>query len=315
MYPRQLEYLVALARERHYGRAAEACHVSPAALSSGLSKLESELGVLIVRRGHRYLGLTSEGERVLAWARRLVADYDALRQDLARARGGLAGTLRVAAVPAALPSIALITAPFCARHPQAMVSVESASSIDIQRKLDALEIDVGVTYLENEPLRHVRSVRLYRERYVFVCASDHPFARRTSVEWREVTVGPLCLLAPVMQNRRIIDAVLRRVGAASSPRIETDSFVVLCSHVRQGTWASILPHGYFYVFGDTPGMSAVPIVKPVHTQWIGLAVADRDPPLPMAQALIDAVQDLEIERALLDAMPAARAGRRSFRRA
>ncbi|MFJ8958540.1 LysR family transcriptional regulator [Lentzea sp. NPDC102401] len=84
MLLRQLEYLVALARERHFGRAAEACHVSQPSLSAAISKLERELGVPIVSRGRRFESLTPEGERVLLWAHRMLADRDALRQDLSQ---------------------------------------------------------------------------------------------------------------------------------------------------------------------------------------------------------------------------------------
>ena len=73
MFIRQLEYLVTLAREKHFAKAAEACHVSQPALSSAIRGLEKELGVMIVQRGRRYIGLTIEGERVLSWAQQTLA--------------------------------------------------------------------------------------------------------------------------------------------------------------------------------------------------------------------------------------------------
>jgi tryptophan synthase beta chain len=76
MQMRQLEYVTALARERHFGHAAAACHVSQPSLSAGIRSLEAELGVPIVIRGRRYAGLTPEGERVVAWAHRILADAD-----------------------------------------------------------------------------------------------------------------------------------------------------------------------------------------------------------------------------------------------
>ena len=70
---RELEYLAALARERHFGRAAAACHVSQPSLSAAVRRLEHDLGVSIVQRGRRFAGLTPEGERVLLWAHRILA--------------------------------------------------------------------------------------------------------------------------------------------------------------------------------------------------------------------------------------------------
>lgn len=90
MLLRRLEYLVALARERHFARAAAVCFVSQPSLSAGIRRLEHELDVPIVRRGRRYEGLTPEGELVLAWAHRILAEQDALRQELS-ARAGRAG--------------------------------------------------------------------------------------------------------------------------------------------------------------------------------------------------------------------------------
>lgn len=104
MLLRQLEYLVALARERHFARAAAACYVSQPSLSAAIRRLEHELDVPIVRRGRRYEGLTPEGEVVLAWAHRILAERDALHQELSALRGGLTGTLRLGVVPTALPA-------------------------------------------------------------------------------------------------------------------------------------------------------------------------------------------------------------------
>ena len=95
MLLRQLEYLVALARERYFARAAAACYVSQPSLSAAIRKLEHELDVPIVRRGRRFEGLTPEGERVLPWAHRILAERDALRHELSAMRGGLAGTREI----------------------------------------------------------------------------------------------------------------------------------------------------------------------------------------------------------------------------
>jgi DNA-binding transcriptional LysR family regulator len=98
----KLEFLIALARERHFGRAAEVCGVTQPTLSSGLKQLEESLNTLLVIRGSRFEGFTPEGERALEWARRIVADSRAMRQDLDTLKRGLSGEIRIAAVPTAL---------------------------------------------------------------------------------------------------------------------------------------------------------------------------------------------------------------------
>ena len=100
----QLEYLLALARERHFGRAASACHVSQPTLSVAIRRLEHELDVVIVLRGQRFEGFTAEGQRVVTWAHRILAERNELLADIERMRGGLTVTARIGAVPTAVPA-------------------------------------------------------------------------------------------------------------------------------------------------------------------------------------------------------------------
>src|SRR5499427_6603255 len=97
----KLEFLLALAREKHFGRAAEACGVTQPTLSAGVRQLEESFGVLLVNRGSRFQNFTPEGERVLDWARRIVGDARTMREEINSLRHGLTGQLRIAAIPTA----------------------------------------------------------------------------------------------------------------------------------------------------------------------------------------------------------------------
>jgi len=292
---RQLRYLTALAREKHFGRAAAACHVSQPTLSAAIRQLEQDLGVPIVERGQRFKGLTPEGKRVLEWAHRILADCEALQQDLSQARQGLTGRLRLGAIPVALPAVSLVTAPFCAAHPGVSITILSQTSTEIQRCLDAFEIDIGMTYLDNEPLINVRTEPLYRERYVLLTAATGPLSKRKTLRWAEAASVPLCLLTPDMQNRRILDGIFRSVNRAPAPAIETNSVLTLCSHVRDGHWSSVVPHTFLHVFGVPAGMRAIPLVEPEPTHMVGLAIADREPAPPIAQALMLAARKQKLQ--------------------
>ena len=96
----KLEFLLILARERHFGRAAETAGVTQPTLSSAIKSLEENLGTALVERGSRFRGFTPEGERVLEWARRLVGDARTMRQE--SLKGSLSGHLRIGAIPTAL---------------------------------------------------------------------------------------------------------------------------------------------------------------------------------------------------------------------
>ena len=117
----KLDFLLALAREEHFGRAAESRGVTQPTLSAGIKQLEETLGVLLVNRGSRFQSFTPEGERVLDWARRIVGDSRAMRQEISACRHGLTGRLRIAAIPTALAMVASLTTPFRVRHPECAI--------------------------------------------------------------------------------------------------------------------------------------------------------------------------------------------------
>ena len=225
----RLEFLLALAREHHFGRAADSCGVSQQTLSASIKQLERQFGVLLVRRGARFQGLTPEGERVLHWARRIVGDIRDMHRDVAVLKNGLTGHLRIAAIPTALPMVAGLTTPFHAAHPDVRFTIESTTSSEILHLLEDATIDAGLTYLENEPVGRVMTIPLYRERYLLLTAPDGTLGARESVTWAEAGRIPLCLLTPNMQNRRIIDHQLRSAGAEPAPTLESNSMIVLMS--------------------------------------------------------------------------------------
>ena len=127
----KLEFILALAREQHFGRAAEACGVTQPTLSAGVKQLEETMGVLLVNRGSRFQGFTPEGERVLDWARRIVGDTRAMREEINALRHGLTGRLRIAAIPTALAMVAALTTPYRERHPNVRFTICSRTSIEI----------------------------------------------------------------------------------------------------------------------------------------------------------------------------------------
>jgi DNA-binding transcriptional LysR family regulator len=288
----KLEYLMALARERHFGHAADACGVTQPTLSAGIKQLEETLGVLLVQRGSRFIGFTPEGERTLDWARRIVGDARAMREEIKALKHGLTGQLRIAAIPTTLAMVASLTTPFRARHPDVRFTILSRTSIEILTLLDNLEIDAGVTYVDNEPLGRVTALPLYQERYQLLTAADAPLGNRQRVTWAEVSQVPLCLLTPDMQNRRIIDGLLRSAGGAANLTLESNSMIVLFAHVRTGRWASVMPARLAETLGLTATIRAIPIVEPEAVHTIGLVVPAREPMTPLNAALVSEARRL-----------------------
>ena len=297
----KLEMLLALAREQHFGRAAEACGVTQPTLSAGLKQLEETLGVLLVNRQSRFIGFTPEGQRVLDWARRIVADARAMRQEIGALKKGLAGHLRIAAIPTALPIIAALTTPFRTHHPEVDFTIVSRNSLEVLAMLENLEIDAGITYLDNEPLGRVRAIPLYNERYRLITAADSPLGDRNEVTWDEVGRIPLCLLTPDMQNRRIIDRRLRDAGVEPRPTLQSNSMVVLFSHVRTGDWSSVMPAQVADTLGLTDPIRAIPIKEIAAAPLVGLVYPQREPMSPLTSALVTEARQLS--QAMLGAPP------------
>lgn len=288
----KLELLLALARERHFGRAAEACGVTQPTMSTGIKQLEEFLGVMLVQRGSRFLGFTPEGERTLEWARRIVGDARAMRQDIGTMKAGLTGELRLAAIPTVLGMVASLTTPFRARHPDVRFQIVSCTSSEVLGLLENLEVDAGLTYIENEPLGKVRSLPLYQESYRLVTSPDGMFGDRHQVTWREVGQVPLCLLTPNMQNRRIIDRALRAAGTEAQPTLTSNSIIVLYTHVKTGRWASVMPAKLAETLGLGEGVRTIPIVEPAVSYSIGLVVPPREPYTPLVAALMQIAREV-----------------------
>jgi DNA-binding transcriptional LysR family regulator len=283
----KLEMFIALATERHFGRAALACGVTQPSLSSAIRQLEDQLGVQLVFRGSRFQGLTPEGQRVLDWARRIVGDMRALRDEMRTVHAGLSGNLRIGVIPTALPMVADITTPFIDRHPNMRVTILSRTSAEILTGIENLELDAGITYLDNEPLGRVSQVPLFTEFYRLLCAPSSPLAARAQITWAELASEPLCLLTADMQNRRIVNTHLTEAGARVAATVESNSTIALVAHVKSGRWSSVVPKKLAEMFTGSGDLVALPIVEPEAEHLVGLITAKREPQTPVLQALLD----------------------------
>jgi DNA-binding transcriptional LysR family regulator len=295
MVLKQLVYLVALAREAHFGRAAEACHVSQPGLSTALRQLEEELHVPIILRTQRFKGFTPQGEIVLNFARRVLAEASTMREELLLGSGAIEGRLKIGAVPSAMPMVPLLTGPLCSRYPNISIEALSLTESDIQRKLVEFELDIGFTLLSRIDMPNLRvTPPLYTESYVFLTPRDSHFSDRTSISWSEAASVPLCLLKKTIHTRQIIDRIFAAVNCEPTPQMETDSILALCSHVCSGHWSTILPKSYLHPFGPPRGTIAITLKDSTEGEKVGLVMIDRDPLPPLVQALLKVSEEVHI---------------------
>jgi DNA-binding transcriptional LysR family regulator len=286
---RQLEYFVAVAREKHFARAAEACFVSQPALSSAIAKLEQELGVSLINRGHSFEGLTPEGERLVVWAKRILAEHDAFKAEVLAVQSGVTGTLRLGVGPTTSTTVALAIEAFCDAHPLARVRILSRlPSTDIHRQLREFELDAAIGYFAPDAIEGLDVFPIYEERYVLIASSELLPGTGETISWSEAAQLPLVLLGPEMRLRQYMDDTFLRSGATPRPQVETDSMASLHAMVATGSWASIVPHTWSRTVQARGRTRTVQLVDPVVTVAISVATNAGGPGSPVARAFVAA---------------------------
>jgi DNA-binding transcriptional LysR family regulator len=285
---RQLEYFVAVARERHFARAAESCYVSQPALSTSIAKLERELSVTLIHRGQNFEGLTPEGERLVVWAKRVLAEHDALKAEAAAMRSGISATLRLGTGPTVSTTAALPVAAFCALHPLAGVKVCSRlSSTELLRQLRNFELDAAIAHFGPDDQSGLEVVPLYEEQYVLLVSGEQLVPTVKTITWAEAAQLPLALLTPDMRFRQFIDKAFASSGAVASPQVETDSVASLYAHVATGAWASVVPHTWLRAMPVTGAARAIRLVEPDTRAQISMAIHAATPGSVAARAFLN----------------------------
>lgn len=293
---RQLEYFVAVAQERHFARAAEKCYVSQPALSAAIAKLERELNVTLINRGHSFEGLTPEGERLVVWAKRILAEHDAFKAEVDAVRSGITGTLRLGTVPTASTTASLVLSAFCSAHPLVKVQIRSRlSATELYRRLREFELDAAILHRPAEDAHDVDVVPLYEEHYVLLSPVDMLAPNASEMAWADAAQLPLALLTADMRDRQIIDEAFAGHHITVTPQVETDSVASLFAQVSTGNWACIVPHTWLWTMPMAGEIRAVEMVDPVLKAEIGLATNAAGPGSPVARALKESAQQLTLD--------------------
>jgi len=288
---RHLSYLIALAREGHFGRAAESANISQPALSSAINQLEEELGVpLVTRTRQGFEGVTAEGREVLNWAQRILTDVESLKQTLGEMKGQLKGHLRLGVIPTAEPIIATLTRALHDQHPNVTVTVLSHTSDEIERGIENHSLEAGVAYLEDKRMEDLVGIQLYLERYV-VIGSVALLGKVKSLSWSEAAKLPLCLLSRDMHNRLLIDQHFAAAGAVPQVVAETNTLMGVLSHVRSGAWCGVLPRTVLGLLDKRDGeIRCVALREPDVVHPVALLYEPRKPLSPLIQALVEAAR-------------------------
>lgn len=282
---RDLECLVALARHRHFARAAAECGLSQPAFSMRIRNLEERLNTAIVKRGNRFQGLTAAGEAVTAHAREIIDRLRAMEQEARATQGAVTGPLTLAVVPTATAYAGRAAVRLMASHPGIRTRIESATSLVVQQGLVEGVYDAGITYAEGVVADMFRIEPLYAERYVLLAPSALVPAGAASIAWAEAAALPLVLLEPGMQNRRILTRVFEEIGATPRVVAETSGFIPALAMAAEGAAATVLPEAMVETLGPLRGVVALPLVAPRVEKAMSLVTLLRPHALPAVEAL------------------------------
>ena len=238
---KQLKFLIALDETRHFGQAAARCNITQPTLSMRLRNLEEELELPLVVRGQRFEGFTAPGERVLAWARTVLAAYDGLQAEAAACRGHLVGTLRLGMVPLSSFDPLPLLQRLHQTHPNLRFELSSLSTEQVLEQLASNRIDLGVSYMErldndrfdSLPLAETRMALLYDHRHFDF--GDEP------LKWSDLITLPLGLLTSGMHFRQSIDNNFHSRGLQFEPMLQTDAVHQLLQAVNGGFCCAIMP--------------------------------------------------------------------------
>lgn len=237
----QLMYLVALDNHRHFGRAAEACHVSQPTLSTQLRKLEDELGVELIDRSHQPVVPTGAGERIIQQARAVLSERDQLQVLAAEVQDRVVGTLRLGVLPTLSPYLIPLVLPALeTTYPEMTVVLREWPTAEV---LDALQrdvIDVGLI-ATGEADSDVHVDPLFTEPFVGYMAVDHRLADRDRLDVQMLSLDDLWILSEGHCFRDQVLQICSRRSARSHTRLESGSLETLIHLVQRSGGMTLLP--------------------------------------------------------------------------
>jgi DNA-binding transcriptional LysR family regulator len=285
---RNLKLLVALSHHRHFSRAAEACGISQPAFSARIRGIEEDFGLPLVRRGNKFMGFTREGEVMLRWARKILADVDGMRQEIDALNSNLKGKLVVGTIPTALPFAADVSAQLRQAHPNLSIEIQSLSSAQINIRLNDYSLDAGLTYVQDADPDTIEF--LYDESYALIAPAALAPRKTGQATWAEAARLPLCLLTTNMRNRQFVDEVFAQIDVSPTIVMQTSGFTAALALVASGSAATIAPLRVVDTYFADQSLVRLELVDPVVFHAIGLSIKDQTPVLPAVQALRDAVR-------------------------
>jgi LysR family transcriptional activator of glutamate synthase operon len=268
---RQLRYLVALADERQFTRAAAREHIAQPALSQQIRRLEEEVGLALVERTTRRVAITDAGELLVARARRILAEIEAAHFELQDLRGIRSGHVTVGAMHTMGPvDLALVLAIFHERHPGIELTVREQSSEELAEMLRVDELDLAFLSVTERIESHGLGLhQLVSEELVAVLPRDHRLGGRRRVRMGELAQDEFISYREGSRLRELLASAGRRAGFEPRITLESNESQRIRRLVARGLGVAILPRSD--AVGPGADVAVATLVEPALSRDITLA--------------------------------------------
>ena len=272
----ELRYIVAVARERHFGRAAETCFVSQPTLSVAVKKLEDELGLTLFERGPGEVSVTPAGRRIIEQAQRVLEEASRIRELAAAGKDPLAGPLRLGAIYTIGPYLLPKLIPILRRTAPAMqLLIQENFTHRLSEELRSGEVDVILVALPFEA-PGVMTRPVYDEPFMVAVPKGHPWENRTRITSEELTNESLLLLGEGHCFRdQVLDichTVRSRERSPLARTVEGGSLETIRQMVAGGVGVTVLPATSTATSGGSSDLIRIlPFARPAPTRRVGLA--------------------------------------------
>lgn len=311
----ELKYIVAVARERHFGRAAEACFVSQPTLSVAIKKLEDELNVLLFERGNSEVSLTPIGERIVAQAREVLAQTAAIKELARQGKDPLAGPLRLGVIytiaPYLLPGLVKRMIETVPQMPLLLQENYTHKLIDMLRQGD---LDAAIMALPL-PDAGLMVQPLYDEPFIVALPKDHPLAKRRTIDAAELKSETMLLLGhghcfrdqvlEVCPEMARLQSGLSGQADGIQRTFEGSSLETIRHMVASGLGVTVLPITSLTLYGQAPLVRYVPFAAPVPDRRVVIAWRKTFTRPQAIVAVHQAVRECGLEGVALLDLPAA----------
>lgn len=281
---RQLRYVDAVARHRHFTRAASSIGIAQPALSHQIKRLELELGVELFHRSRAGVRPTEAGTVFLPHVRRALQAVEAGREELSALTGLRVGRVRLGAMQALGPlDLAAAIAGFHAHHPGIEVTLSEESTVEMYELLLAGQLDLALVALDVEPPEGIEALALASEPVLLALPGGHPLGGRRSVRAAQLRDQPFVMFGPGTGLRITTERVAREAGFEPLVAFETGNLQRMLALVAQGLGVALIPASSAARHAELEFMPLAPQL----TRTVGLGWRGGQPPAPAARALRD----------------------------